>query len=953
VAKKFTEVLKQIDKEINEFWERDKTREKANSKRQKQFVFVDGPPYANAMPHAGHLRNIIAKDAYLRFKLLKGYKIIGRAGYDTHGLPIEVKVQEKLGLKTKEDILKFGVENFIKECEKYVKEQSNQWTEIRKNLGQWIDLDAYYTCDKEYISFAWYFFKKAEEKGLLKKMNRTVAWCPHCETPLSDYEIKEKYTLLKDPSIYVKFKVRGSKNEYLVIWTTTPWTLLANMLIAVNPKYEYCKVKVNYNGKEEIWYLAKVQVEKLMEKFGIENYEILETISGRELEGIRYEHIFEESEQKHGKYLKVVCADFVTLGETLDEARLSSKKGKHHADISGHKTRAEYGTGLVHCAPGHGTEDFMLGLKEGVPIYSPVNEKGILTEGPFAGEYFRDANPKIIEYLKEKGVLIYHEEIEHKYPLCWRCETPILWRASPQWWIERSKYKERMIELVENNIEWHPSFAKLNMLHVLKTMPDWCISRERFWGIPIPIWECEKCGKYKVFGSVEELEKVSGIKIDDPHLPQISKIELTCECGRKMKHCGFICDVWFDSGCASYASHYKDNCKTIEDCERYYPIDFIIEGIDQFRGWFASLLSVGVLIFDKEPYKKITYNGFVLDHKGEKMSKSKGNVVWAKDAYENWGATLTRYYILSKNEIYEEMNLALEQEKKEYIKLFNIILNILNLIKNPSEQFEVKTYADKWIINKLYKVAKECEEHMEKLEFVTYSRKWSDFVINDFSRTYIKIAKENLDSNTQAIIKYVLTKSLVGLAPIIPHFCEYIYKKLYGRSLFVEEEYPSSEYDEEIILNFEKMIEISEEILSLRNEHGIPLRQPIRKIFINVDLPDELKELLKSMCNCKEVVVGEKVKIDTNLDQELLEEGFIRTLSRHIQQERKKLKLTPEQKIKIVFDCDEKLKEIIMKNKDYLSNRTNADIEFGAGEKKMKIKCMLGEFEIGFKIELL
>jgi isoleucyl-tRNA synthetase len=944
VAKKFTEVLKNIEKEVAKFWEENKIDEKAKNKGEKLFILLDGPPYPNEKPHVGHLRNMTIKDFVVRYKILKNYKVLARAGYDTHGLPIEVMVQKMLGLNTKEDIEKFGKENFIKECENYMKSHTYIWNNVRKKLGMWFNLDAYFTCDKEYISFSWAFFKKAYEKGILKKMYRTVAWCPKCQTPLSDYEVKDKYEILEDPSIYVKFKVRDKENEYLIIWTTTPWTLLANLLIAVNPNYDYCKVKVIWNGKEEYWYLAKSSVEKLMNKFGIEEWEIVEEFKGKDLEGIKYQHVFPETEEKYGEYLQVVCADFVTLGESLDEARLESKKGKHY-EVSGIETRKELGTGLVHCAPGHGIEDFHLGLEKGVPIYSPLDEKGNLTEGPFKGYYFKEANPRVIEYLREKGVLIYAETIKHKYPLCWRCKTPITWRASEQIWIERTKYKDLMLQLLEK-VKWSPDFGKLNLKHIIETMPDWCISRTRYWGIPIPLWECE-CGKIKVFGSLEELEKEIGKKIEDPHLPEIEKIEIHCECGRKMKHCGFICDVWFDSGCASFASHYKEGCKTLEETREYYPCDFIVEGIDQFRGWFQSLFVVGTIVFEEIPYKQLSYTGFILDEKGEKMSKSLGNVVWAEDALEKWGATLYRYFILSKKPIYEEMNFTLEQEKKELYRIFNILLNILNLIENPKADFEIRDLEDKWIINKLYKLFKILEEKAENIELHEYCKLLTDFIIEDFSRTYIKIAKEK--PNKQGIIKYVLEKCLVLLSPIVPHFSEYLYLKLNNESLFLKEKWLEEKYDEKVIEEFEKVIKVTEEVLSLRNQHKIPLRQPIKSITIDFSPTKEQEELLKLLCNCKEVKTGDKIEINTELTQELLEEGFIRTLSRHIQQKRKEKGLTKDQKVKLYVECDENVKSLIEKYKEYLEEKTNCEIEFSKGEEEINVKCLLGEFKIKIK----
>ncbi|MEM7825762.1 MAG: isoleucine--tRNA ligase, partial [Candidatus Aenigmatarchaeota archaeon] len=612
--------MKESEKEeqILKFWEEKRIYERLKELRKegKKFFFLDGPPYATGSIHVGTAFNKVIKDCFLRFFRMQDLNVWDQPGYDCHGVPIENKVEKKLEFKSKKDIESFGIENFIKECKKFATQFIDTMSNQFKNLGVWMDWkNPYLTLTNDYIEGAWFTFKKAFEKGLLYKGSYPVHVCPFCQTVVAYNEIE--YAKVTDTSVYVKFKVKNKENEFLLIWTTTCWTLPSNTGVMVKPDAEYARVKV----EDEIFIIAKQLVENVLNKVGIKDFEILEVLKGKDLEGLRYEPPLKGSfpfiEKLENAFRVVLSDQFVTLEE---------------------------GTGLVHTAPGHGQEDYKIGLETGLPAVSPVKMDGTYDEtcGEYSGIFVKDADKKIIEELRKRGLLFHEEKITHDYPLCWRCDSPLLLILASQWFFRVTGIREKLLKENEK-IKWVPDWAKQRFKNWLESLGDWPISRQRYWGIPLPIWVCENCENVKVIGSIKELPFVP----EDLHKPYVDKILLDCEkCGKKMKRVPDVLDVWFDSGVAPWASLGYPGKKEL--FEKMFPADFILEGPDQIRGWWNSLLITSVMTFDKASFKSVLFHGFVLDVHGLKMSKSVGNIVTTEEVIEKYGRDVLRlYYLLS------------------------------------------------------------------------------------------------------------------------------------------------------------------------------------------------------------------------------------------------------------------------------------------------------------------
>ena len=675
------------ENEILKFWENKNIFEKVQKKNEngKIFSWVEGPPYPTGEAHLGHLRNWAIKDFVFRYKRFCGFNVYTKDGYDVHGLPVEQKVQKKLGLVDTNELKKFGEEKFVDECRNYVSGIIDDMKEIRNRFGLSIDLkNTYVTSHPEYISNSWKFFYEANKKKLLYKDYRCVAWSPALETTLSDYEIKDSYAILEDPSIYVRFKIKDEftttkYDEYLLIWTTTPWTLEANLGIAINKDFDYCKILVD---KNYVLVVAKNLIKEVMMKLKIKNFEILEKFKGEKLIGIRYNHIYKiQDEFDRENYHKVFHANFVSLGEGESHLdKLEKKSFKHNILKQENKIKnqkkMDEGTGLVHQAPAHGIDDNEICRKNGIKkVVCIVDEKAnMIKESMWAGMNFRDANNKIVDYLFEKKIILQHTIKKHKYPLCWRSKVPIVYRTTDQWYIKRSKIIENIKKENTEKVNWSPEIAKSNFNNLISGAGDWAISRQRFWGIPLPVFENKEDGDFLVFKSKKDLEKEIGYELEDIHLSDLKKITIKKN-GKKYNHINFICDVWFDSGCASFASHYNENLSYEEVLEKYYPLDWITEGEDQMRGWFSSLFNVGYLTTGKAPYKNVLFYKFVMDKNGIKMSKSIGNGISGNDAIKNYGADKIRYYLLSKTAPQEQLNFD-EKELKNINGVFNTIENI-------------------------------------------------------------------------------------------------------------------------------------------------------------------------------------------------------------------------------------------------------------------------------------
>ena len=874
---------KEIEKEVQEYWKKNKIPEKIvefNLKSKKpKFFLLDGPPYANAQPHVGHAMTTIFKDLWSKLKIMQGYQVWLQPGFDCHGLPVENKVEKEIGVKSKKDIENFGVSKFIQKCREFSTKNLNEWMKFYRDIGAWRGWkNPYLTYENYYIESGWWTIKKLYEKGLLVQGKKPIHWCPSCQTSLSGYEVTDSYKDVKDPSIYIKFPVKGEENTYFLVWTTTPWTLPANVALVVHPEETYVKILV----RTEKLILAKKLLEAVAQKTDIE-YKVLEEFKGKKLVGMKYKPVLDVPIQKKldkEKNAHIVVASIQILKKNI-ASKVAEKKGistKVDGENFGHFVTMDIGTGIVHCAPGHGSEDNKLGEHYKLPVISPVNEEGKLENGTgFDGLFVKDADPKILEYLKKKNLLFFSEEIIHSYPLCWRCKTPLIYRLSNQWFLLTDKIKNKMVAENEK-VNWLPESAKERMNNWLKNAVDWCVSIQRYWGIPFPIWICEKCGKIKVIGSKAELEKLMSnhVNLNDLHKDTVDKVELKCECGGTMKRIPDLLNIWVESGISPWASlGYPHKNKDLFN--KLWPVDLIDESQDQIRGWFYSLLYMSISTFNQKPYNTVCLNGWTLDEKGEKMSKSLGNVVLAKEAYKELGADILRLYICHDVTPWETHRFSLTDAKKLF-RIFNILINLEKFINMYNIEFEknieVRTLENRWILSKLNSLIKEVTEDFENFRFHYVARKLVNFLLNDFSRTYMKLAKENVkDKETRYVLGVVLRTYLKLLAPISPFITEKLYL-----ALFKEYEKCDSIHlcpfpkpnqkliDKKLEKDFEIVQEIIESVYSLRQEHKIKLRWPISKIILSgtfevQEIVKNFKEILKQFCNAKEILFEKEMDV--------------------------------------------------------------------------------------------
>ncbi|MEM3422592.1 MAG: isoleucine--tRNA ligase [Candidatus Bilamarchaeaceae archaeon] len=914
---------KKIEQEILEFWEKNRIYEKAKervAKSQVKFYFCDGPPYATGQIHPGTAWNKCIKDAVCRYHRMRGEDVRAQPGYDTHGLPIEVKVEQELGIKNKREIEKLGIDKFIEKCKafatKYIEVMSGQF----KRLGVWMDWDKpYITYKDEYIESSWHTLKMAWDKGLMHEGVYVLPYCYRCETTMANYELE--YGEETDPSIFVKFKIKNKENEYLIIWTTTPWTLVANMAVMAHPTFTYVKAKVD----DEIWYLAKDRLDYLM-SITEKNAVVLEEIAGRKLKDIEYEHPFQDKIKKIANRKVVLSDEYVNL---------------------------EDGSGLVHCAPGHGQEDFIIGKRYDIEAFSPVDESGRYTEEAgemFIGKNVREMNSQIIELLEQNGSLVYASRIKHRYPHCWRCKTPLIFLTTKQWFITISKTKEKMMDEI-NNIEWHPKFAGERFRDFVEVAPDWCISRQRYWGIPLPIWKCEKCQKIHVIGSKKELPK--NVEL---HRPYVDEIEINCECGGNAKRVKDVLDVWFDSGNAVWASLTNEEAKKYGERS-----EIIIEGQDQIRGWFYSLLGSGIVRYNASPYKRLLMHGFFVDEHGEKMSKSLGNFVPIEEIIEKNGADTFRMWGLS-NTIWEEIKFNWTELKTVYSDI-NIIYNLGTFLERfyPNEKIERDglelTEEDKWLLSRLNSTIRDYNNAFKNYEINNAVKKLRNFITNDLSRFYMKLAKDRLANEEKKnealyVIYQSILNSLIMLAPVSPFLAEYIYQKFFRK--FEKEESINLfsmvvENPAEIDMLSEKRMEIIQGIITAgllaRQNAKIKTRWPIKTTYIETKSQEvskavsQFKEAICTTLNAKETKLVESapsgeyasspfeggvVHISKRIEQELYEEGILNDIKRRIQNMRKKAKLVEKDRITVKFSSDKEIEGIVKKYEERLKQIVNA-----------------------------
>ncbi len=769
---------RELETEVQDYWKRENIYARVQEVRKdgKAFFFVDGPPYTTGYIHLGTAWNKIIKDSILRYHRMRGANIIERAGYDMHGLPIEVKVEHQLGFTSKKDIEDYGIAAFIEQCRTFAVTHMEIMSDQFRKLGVWLDFDnPYQTIKEEYIESAWWTIQRAEERGLLERGHRVVNWCPRCETAIADSEVD--YWDETDPSIFVKFPVSGRENEYLVILTTTPWTLPANVAVAVNPGFTYARVRAKKDDREEVLWIADELVESVLKMGRYQDYAVIERVPGSSLVGMEYTsplagQVPRQAEIRH----RVVAADYVTLENT----------------------------GLVHIAPGHGWDDYLVGLKEGLEVFCPVDAGGCFTPqaGAFADMYVRDANDLVIEALGEN--LLARRTITHRYGHCWRCKTPIIYRATAQWFLKATAVRETMLDEIAK-VKWYPDWAGSARFHdFVKESRDWCVSRQRYWGIPIPIWHCERCGEKVVIGTIAELEERSGVRIPDPHRPYVDEVTIPCSCGGEMRRVSDIFDVWFDSAVASWAT--LGFPREREAFDRYWPADFITEGQDQTRGWFYSQLGASTMAFGRAPYKSVLMHGFALDADGRKMSKSLGNVVTPEEVMNQFGVDVLRFYVLWANAPWDDLKFNWDS-----VKTIHRTLNILwNVYRFPLPYMVLDSFEpaagdggrwdgsfvrahigempeeDRWIVSRVNSLARTTAEDMREYHLHKVTRALATFILEDLSRWYVQLVRQRMWLEEDAPEKryayeatyYVMRRLTALLAPFVPHITEEIYGNL-------------------------------------------------------------------------------------------------------------------------------------------------------------------------------
>lgn len=903
------------EEEILEFWEKKGIYKKSKKKNVngKKFYMMDGPPYATGHIHMGTALNKISKDIVMRSQRLQGRDVFDKCGYDTHGVPIEFKVEKEIGAKTKQDIEKFGVKKFVGKCKEYATKFIGIMGPEFRNLGIWMDFDnPYLTLDTKYIETIWDTFKIADEKNLLYLGKYPVHNCPRCATAVSFNEIE--YAKQKDTSIFVKFPLKNKKDTYLIIWTTTPWTLPANTGIMVNPKIDYQQIELSSG---ENWIIAKELVSEIMDNVET-SFIPKEEFKGKEMVGWTYKNPL-------SKYLKLKLKDAYRV---VPSARYVT---------------TEEGTGLVHCAPGHGKEDYEVGKEFNLDAPCPVDINGLLTEetGKYTGKKARVVDAEIIEDLEAENSIVYKFPYTHDYPLCWRCKSPLLMISQPQWFLKISEIQKQILKENEKT-NWIPKWMQLRMKAWLEGISDWPISRKRYWGTPLPIWTCNKCDEKKVVGSLKELEKLSKQKIKEIHKPEIDDVRIKCSCGGKMSRVDEVLDVWFDSGVSSWATLNYMEDKT--QFEKFWPANINLEGKDQIRGWWNSQFILSQIKFNKKPFENILVHGMVLDMGKKKMSKSEGNVITPAEIIERYNRDFLRYYFakISKGEDFSFQ----EREFKEIRKTFMILSNITKFVSQLKESKSKQNIEDRWIVSKFNRTIREVTLAYNNFNFPEVTKLLEDFLVNDLSRTYIKIIRERSNEKKE-LLEEILIGVLKLFAPIAPFITEKVWQSLLGKNKVSEESihlslFPKAhknKIDDQLETEFNAISRLIEEGLAKRDEAQIGLKWPLAKAVIKspTEPNEKLSIILKEQLNLKEVVYKQneniEIVLDTKLTPELEAEGFARETTRKIQAARKKagFVITDTIELEILSEFNDKLKT----QQDFIKERVGARrISFDKSGKK-------------------
>lgn len=916
--------IKDIEKEILQFWKGKKIFEESLKKTEKgkPYIFYDGPPFATGLPHYGSLLPSILKDVFPRFFTMQGRYVKRTWGWDCHGLPIESIAEKDLKINSKDEIEKMGVKKFNDYCRSQVLIYDKEWRHYIDRIGRWVDWEGgYKTMDTNYIESVWWAFKQLYEKGYLYEGEKVLMYCPRCSTPLAKSEIAmdNSYKIIKDLTVAVKFKLENEDNTYAIAWTTTPWTLPSNLALAVNPKLTYAYVQDKSDGNTYI--LAKDLIPTFYKSE--DEYTIIKEVQGKELEGKKYEPLFPYFKNNSNSF-QFLVGDFVTADE---------------------------GTGIVHIAPAFGEDDNAISRKYNIPMVQPVDENGKFTKEvkEYAGQLVHDANEQIVIDLKKSGKAIMSRKMEHEYPFCYRCNTKLIYRALPAWFVDIQKIKDKLLKL-NLEINWIPEYLKEGrMQHNISTAPDWNITRNRYWATAIPIWKSES-GKIKVLGSIEEL-KQSAKKLPkkiDLHKDCLDEIKLEID-GEEYARIPEVLDCWFESGAMTFAQfHYPFENR--EYFDKNFPAQFVTEYIGQTRAWFYYMMTLSAILFDKIPFENVLTTGVIQAEDGKKMSKSLNNYPDPLKVLDKYGADTLRFYILASPVIGgENLNFSEKGLEETYKKIILLLYNVSNFYQDyrqdsDSEYQKSDNIMDRWIVSRTEELNKVVRENLEKYNTIkacAFAKKY----IDDLSTWYVRNSRDRFnddDETARKTLKYVLEKLTKILAPIIPFVTEKIYQDINGKDKSVHlENYP--EADEKLIdKNLEQHMEGAKNIVSTilreRDRVRISLKWPLAKATIRypVELSEKLTQIIREETNIKKIEykIGElQIVIDTTMTPELEAEGFAREISRKIQAARKEAGLIKlnEIELEISSEFDDKLKSQL----DFIKERVGAkSISFGKSDKK-------------------
>ena len=861
--------IAQLQMEQAENWEKEDLLGKCVSTREGKpsFIFYEGPPTANGRPGIHHVIARTLKDSVCRYKTMQGYAVKRKAGWDTHGLPVEIEVEKQLNMSGKQDIEKYGIKEFNEKCKESVFTYESMWREMTKRMGYLIDLDnPYITLDNDYIETLWWIIKEFFKADMIYEGHKILPYCPRCGTGLASHEVAQGYKEVKVTTITAKFK-RKDADEYFLAWTTTPWTLASNVALTVGPDVDYVKVKMTAGDEEgNVFYVAKVLADKVL---GAGNYEVMDEMKGKELEYVEYEQLMPFIKPDKKAFF-VTCADYVTI---------------------------EDGTGIVHTAPAFGEDDYNTGRRYDLPVVNPVDEQGKYTDTPWAGRFVMEdgLDVEIIKWLAAEDKIYAKEKMVHNYPHCWRCGTPLVYYAKPSWYIEMTKLKDQLVAN-NNTVNWFPDFVgEKRFGNWLENVNDWAISRNRYWGTPIPIWRCE-CGHLECIGSRAELVEKAQESITEDielHRPYVDDVHITCPvCGKTMSRIPEVMDCWFDSGAMPFAQqHYPfENSENFD--EELFPADFICEGIDQTRGWFYSLMAISTFIKGKAPYRNVLVNDLILDKNGKKMSKSKGNTVDPFELFDKYGADATRWYLLQTSPAWSPTKFDEDGLIEVVSKFFGTLKNVYNFFVLYSNQDELDPasldvpYADRpeldrWIISKYNNLIRTVTEEMDRYDHMKSVRTINEFVNEDLSNWYIRRARrrfwaEDLDDDKKSV--YATTyEVLVGLskmiAPFAPFISDEMYQNLTGEESVHLAYFPKA--DESLIdEKVEERMDLVRTLVCLgrgtREKERIKVRQPLMEILVDgkyQPIIEDLTPLIMEELNVKKVVF--ESKLDEYMDYAL------------------------------------------------------------------------------------